>query len=82
MSRPQMADRHLRAAAGAGGSLVVGDADRIASEMAALSEAGVDGLLPSWVDFVDGLTRLTREVLPRLEALGLRQAFRPQPVQP
>lgn len=82
MSRPQMADRHLRAAAGAGGSLVVGDADRIASEMAALSEAGVDGLLLSWVDFVDGLTRLTREVLPRLEALGLRQAFRPQPVQP
>ncbi|MFV0298759.1 MAG: LLM class flavin-dependent oxidoreductase [Hyphomicrobiaceae bacterium] len=77
MSRPEMADRRLRAAAGAGGSLLVGDADTIVGEMEALSQAGLDGLLLSWVNFEDGLTRLARDVLPRLEAKGLRQPFRP-----
>lgn len=76
MSRPEMADRRLRAAAGAGGSLLVGDADRVAREMAALADCGVDGLLLSWVDFTDGLKRLSKDVLPRLEEMKLRQPFR------
>src|SRR5262249_6578514 len=77
MARPEMAQRRMRAAAGAGGSLVVGDAERIAAEMAALSAAGLDGLLLSWVDFEDGLKRLQKDVLPRLEAAGLRLPFQP-----
>jgi len=77
LSPTDMAARRKRAAAGAGGSLLVGDADRIADQIAALSEAGVDGLLLSWVDFRDGLTRLADTVLPRLEGRGLRQPFRP-----
>ena len=77
MSRPDMADRRLRAAAGAGGSLLVGDGEKIAAEMAAFARSGVDGLLLSWVDFEDGLTRLSHDVLPRLEAMGLRRPFAP-----
>lgn len=77
MSRPEMADRRLRAAAGAGGSLLVGDADRISAQIAEFSRCGVDGLLLSWVNFEDGLKRLAKDVLPRLEAMGLRQPFRP-----
>lgn len=80
MVRPEMAQRRMRAAAGAGGSIVVGDAERIADEMAALNAAGLDGLLLSWVNFEDGLKRLQKEVLPRLEAAGLRQPFRPAAV--
>lgn len=35
----------------------------------------MDGLLLSWVDFADGLTRLSNDVLPCLEAAGLRRPF-------
>jgi len=79
MSRPEMAARRLRAAAGAAGSLVVGDGERVVEQMAALAAAGLDGLLLSWVDFADGIGRLSRDVLPGLEALGLRRPFRPEP---
>lgn len=72
MMRPEVAQRRMRAAAGAGGTLVVGDADRITAEMSALADVGVDGLLLSWVNFEDGLQRLAADVLPRLEARGLR----------
>ncbi len=65
----------LRVAAAAGGTLVVGDADKVTDELAVLSEVGVDGLLVGYVDFEDGLTRLTKDVLPRLEDRGLRLPF-------
>ena len=76
MARPEMAQRRMRAAAGAGGSLVVGDAERIAAEMTAMHAIGLDGLLLSWVNFEDGLERLQKEVLPRLERAGLREPFK------
>lgn len=63
----------LRAAAGAGGSILCGDADGITDQLAELSAAGIDGVLIGYVDFEDGLRRLTDSVLPRLEARGLRQ---------
>ena len=76
MMRPEMALRRMRAAAGAGGTIVVGDAERIAAEMRAMHEVGLDGLLLSWVNFEDGLKRLQAGVLPRLEAMRLRERFR------
>ncbi len=65
----------LRVAAAAGGVVVVGDADKVTDELAVLSEVGIDGLLIGYVDFEDGLTRLTKDVLPRLEDRGLRLPF-------
>jgi alkanesulfonate monooxygenase SsuD/methylene tetrahydromethanopterin reductase-like flavin-dependent oxidoreductase (luciferase family) len=62
-------------ATGAGGSVFVGDADRIARDLIELSEAGIDGVLFSWVNYQDGLTRFLADVLPRLEAAGLRKPF-------
>jgi FMNH2-dependent dimethyl sulfone monooxygenase len=58
--------------AGFAGYPLVGDADHIASLFAELSEAGVDGFLLTWLDYEGGLNRFGREVLPRLERLGLR----------
>jgi dimethylsulfone monooxygenase len=58
--------------AGFAGYPLVGDADHIAGLFAELSEAGVDGFLLTWLDYEGGLNRFGREVLPRLEKLGLR----------
>lgn len=66
-----------RFAAGAGGSGLVGTAEDIAARLGVLSEAGLDGVLLTWVDFVDGLERFAAGVLPLLEARGLRAPLRP-----
>src|SRR6185503_6892929 len=60
--------------AGFAGFPLVGDADRVASLFANLSEAGVDGFLLTWLDYEGGLDRFGRELLPRLEKAGLRNA--------
>jgi dimethylsulfone monooxygenase len=74
--RPDLIEgMRFRKAAGAGGSILVGTADDVASQLEAFSEAGIDGILLSWVDFADGLTRFQEEVLPRLERAGLRKPF-------
>lgn len=65
-----------RFAAGAGGSALIGTAGDIAARLDQLSAAGLDGVLLTWVDFVDGLGRFA-EVMPMLEARGLREAFSP-----
>lgn len=65
-----------RFAAGAGGSALIGTAKDIAARLDQLSGAGLDGVLLTWVDFVDGLQRFT-EVMPLLEARGLRRPFDP-----
>ncbi|MBL6082009.1 LLM class flavin-dependent oxidoreductase [Belnapia sp. T18] len=67
-----------RFAAGAGGSALIGTAGDIAARLEELSDAGLDGVLLTWVDFVDGLHRFA-EVMPLLEARGLRTAFDPNP---
>jgi len=66
-----------RFAAGAGGSALVGTAADIADRLQVLSDAGLDGVLLTWVDFVDGLRRFTADVSPLLEASGLRSPLRP-----
>ncbi|WP_137391560.1 LLM class flavin-dependent oxidoreductase [Rhodoligotrophos defluvii] len=64
-----------RFAAGAGGNILVGTADDIANQLHTFADAGLDGVLCTWVDFIDGLNRLIRDVLPILESRGLRQPF-------
>ncbi|MCE0766027.1 LLM class flavin-dependent oxidoreductase [Pseudonocardia kujensis] len=68
---------HLRAAAGAGGSIFCGDAERIAEQLQTISDVGIDGLLIGYVDFEDGLGRLGKDLLPVLEQRGLREPFAP-----
>ena len=61
--------------AGWGGYPLVGTADRIVDELSKLHKIGIDGVLVSWVDYMDGLARWQHEVMPRLEQIGLRQAL-------
>ena len=58
--------------AGFAGYPLVGDAEQISGTCAALSDAGIDGFLLTWLDYEGGLDRFGREVLPRLEQAGLR----------
>ena len=73
---PDGAVRHMAYAfkAGYGGYPLVGSAADIADRIEALSKAGVDGLLMTWLDSESGLARFGDEVLPRLEKAGLREA--------
>ena len=62
-------------AAGGGGNQLVGTADHIADKLHQLSDAGLDGILFTWVDFFDGLSRFNRDVMPLLEQRQLRAPF-------
>lgn len=62
-------------AAGGGDVQLVGTPDHIAGRLQELSDAGLDGILLTWVDFVDGMSRFNRDVMPLLEQRGLRQPF-------
>ena len=64
--------------AGAGGFPLVGTAEYIVEQCGRLSAAGIDGLLLCWIDYVDGLHRWNRSVMPMLEQASLRRAFAPQ----
>jgi alkanesulfonate monooxygenase SsuD/methylene tetrahydromethanopterin reductase-like flavin-dependent oxidoreductase (luciferase family) len=75
MSKEELLEFRTRFAAGAGGSILLGTDDDIASTLEMYSEAGLDGALLTWVDFVDGIQRFTADVLPRLEQRGLRSPF-------
>jgi dimethylsulfone monooxygenase len=58
--------------AGWGGVPLVGTADRIVDQLQKLSAIGLNGILLSWVDYLDGLARWQKDVMPRLEQAGLR----------
>jgi len=60
--------------AGWGGVPLVGTADRIVGDLEKLAAIGIDGVLLSWVDYLDGLERWQSDVMPRLEQAGLRRA--------
>ena len=70
-----LAQMRHRFASGAGGVPLVGTADTITRRLSMLADCGVDGVLLTWVDYVDGLGRFTNGVLPRMEAAGLRAPF-------
>ena len=57
---------------GLGGVLMVGDPDRIAKQLADLSQAGLRGIGFSFVNDLKELPFFCDEVLPRLERLGVR----------
>jgi dimethylsulfone monooxygenase len=71
---PALAFMRRRMAVGAGHPLV-GTAQSIAEELAAISRIGIDGVILTWVDYVDGVGRFNRGVLPLLEQAGLRKPF-------
>ena len=65
----------MRFAAGAGGFPLVGTAEVVADRLHMLADAGLDGVLLTWVDYVDGLDRFNTGVMPLLERRGLRLPF-------
>ncbi|KRB80648.1 alkanesulfonate monooxygenase [Sphingomonas sp. Root710] len=75
MPREKWEAVRTRYAAGFGGFPLVGTAGRIAERLTMLSDAGLDGVLLTWIDFVDGAQRFNRDVLPLLEQAGLRKPF-------
>jgi dimethylsulfone monooxygenase len=71
---PQLAFMRKRMATGAGYPLV-GDARKIAAGLEGMSRAGIDGVIMTWLDYIDGVKRFARDVLPLLEEAGLRKPF-------
>ncbi|MGH7906320.1 MAG: LLM class flavin-dependent oxidoreductase [Candidatus Binataceae bacterium] len=63
----------IRFAAGYGGPGFVGDPDGVALELKKMAGLGFDGIALGMVNFVDELPYFCQEVIPRLEALGLRE---------
>jgi alkanesulfonate monooxygenase SsuD/methylene tetrahydromethanopterin reductase-like flavin-dependent oxidoreductase (luciferase family) len=55
-----------------GNFCAIGDPDSVAGQIARLRNAGFDGLALNLVNYLDELPYFVQEVLPRLEALGLR----------
>ena len=73
MPREVWEELRTRYAAGYGGFPLVGTPERIAEKLGMLADAGLDGVLLTWIDFVDGVKSFNREVLPLLEKAGLRK---------
>jgi alkanesulfonate monooxygenase SsuD/methylene tetrahydromethanopterin reductase-like flavin-dependent oxidoreductase (luciferase family) len=62
----------MRAATANGATPVVGDPDSVADQLARLSEAGCDAVAIGLPNYLKDLPIIVEEVLPRLEARGLR----------
>ena len=73
---PVLAAMRWRMAVGAGPAMI-GSAEGLAEQLAAISKVGIDGVLLTWPDYIDGVRRFTKGVLPLLEQAGLRKPFRP-----
>jgi FMNH2-dependent dimethyl sulfone monooxygenase len=70
-----LAAMRWRMAVGAGHPLI-GSAQGLAEQLAAISSVGIDGVLLTWPDYINGVRRFAKDVLPLLEQLGLRKPFR------
>src|SRR5258707_15875891 len=70
--------RQYFAANAIGGYPFVGTPDRVADELATISKAGMRGIAPSFVNYLDELPFFCDEVLPRLARHGVRPAHWPQ----
>ena len=62
-----------RFAGGHGVCPLIGTPDDVAGEIKRFHDAGFDGITLRFVDYVDELECFAQEVLPRLEALGVRR---------
>jgi alkanesulfonate monooxygenase SsuD/methylene tetrahydromethanopterin reductase-like flavin-dependent oxidoreductase (luciferase family) len=56
-----------------GNFCAIGDPDQVAAQIAGLCRTGFDGLALNFVNYLDELPFFVQEVLPRLEALGVRR---------
>ena len=74
MDSERLAFQRSRMAIGAGYPLI-GTAQHIADDLVAISQAGIDGVIMTWVNYIDGIQRFVSEVLPLLEQAGLRKRF-------
>jgi alkanesulfonate monooxygenase SsuD/methylene tetrahydromethanopterin reductase-like flavin-dependent oxidoreductase (luciferase family) len=70
-----VAKREFFAAKSIGGYPFVGTADKVAEELASLSQAGVRGVAVSFVNYLQELPYFCKEVLPRLVRLGVRESL-------
>jgi FMNH2-dependent dimethyl sulfone monooxygenase len=77
LQKEQRDQQKFNIKAGWGGYPLVGTPDRIVGEIQKLCAIGIDGVLLSWVDYLDGLSRWQRDVMPRLEQAGLRRPVGP-----
>ncbi len=80
LDRPEVPEEarrrfHLRAATANGGTPIVGDPDDVAEALAGLAEAGCDALAMGLPNYLNDLPLFLQEVVPRLEARGLRRPF-------
>ena len=66
--------------AGHGGYPLVGTPEQIVTNIEKLSQMGVDGILLSWVDYLQEAQQWIDEVIPLLEQAGLRQPFIPSKI--
>lgn len=69
----QPSAERMRLVAGYGGYPCVGDPDRVAGELARIAAAGIGGIALGFVNYLDELPFFCDTVLPRLEALGVRE---------
>jgi FMNH2-dependent dimethyl sulfone monooxygenase len=66
--------RHMsRSVAATPGLPLVGSAARITESIGALSDAGIDGIALTWVDYVEGLEAFAELVVPELRRNGIRR---------
>ncbi len=72
--RDMIAALRTNFAAGHGVYPLIGDPDTVAAEIARIAEAGFGGASIAFVNYLDELPYFVQEVLPRLEARGLRAA--------
>ncbi len=61
--------------AGLGAYPIVGTPERIVMTLRELSDAGLDGVTLTWVDYADGIALWERDVMPLMEQAGLRKPF-------
>ena len=60
--------------AGGGGLPFVGSAETIARRLELFAEAGIDGVMLGWIQYEQGIRRFASDVIPLLEARGVRNA--------
>jgi alkanesulfonate monooxygenase SsuD/methylene tetrahydromethanopterin reductase-like flavin-dependent oxidoreductase (luciferase family) len=72
VSAKEFAQHRTNYAHGNSGVPIVGDPDHVARQLTELSQAGLEGIAVSFVNYADELPYFRAEVLPRLERTGLR----------
>ncbi len=63
----------FKAMAGFGGLHVVGSPEQVVERMKEIAALGADGVVLSWVNYATGIESWVRDVMPGLEAAGLRR---------